>query len=586
MPREQPVQSYYPSARLRLSIRFEEFGARLGTPEPPEVPPQLRRGTKAQEPESLQVVEEDGVLKLVSPGEDSSNIATPQEQHASKDRLTHVIDGIIPQQADLCRNGIRTADTLMTTVYYRDLPFDPRVIRSCAVEFFLGCVSEADFQRGISGDLRSEGVPPNARVPYNVVPDLYTDAYGRARSNLRFMGWVDDWETDWPDGDASLVTLTCTDNTRLLIGQDHPPRLAVDADIPLDRAVAEYLANFPQFRGLSVEYRPRGNGVEAPTLSEVLNKQAYPPGVGPSASKNGDSKLSVWDYLTDVIMSVGLTIRMVGTTVVMQRARTLYAGKFPPRPGDPYVPRVLPNGRELNRRLMVYGSNIRTMRASRNFSQFAPTNIEVRSYNPRRKKTLIARYPTLVSGKRQKVLNPGETAEQKFRVLNVPGIGDEKTLRIIAQGVYETIGRRELQFYLETKNLGSFGGSNSDPDLLDADAGDAIDIEVKVDLEGERNTANYIQEELSKRPVQYLMALGFPEEIAQAYAKAVANIAFPTTFRVKDITYTWDGDVDGVTIATNVCNFVEVRADASLEQDEEIEPEDAQQEPDSLRVEE
>src|SRR5690606_32728987 len=222
--------------------------------------------------------------------------------------------------------------------------------------------------------------------------------------------------------------------------------------------------------------------------------------VGPSTAKGGDNKLSCWDYITDVVGSIGLTVRMHGIVIVIQRARTLYADKFAGRDEDPFKGRTLPSGRVLPRRLFIYGQNILDMRGSRNFTKFAPTNVEVRCYNPKRKKTLIARYPTFVEA-RQKVLMPGETADQKFTVVRITGISDEETLRVIAQTAYETIGRRELEFEINTKNLASFGGGNLDPDVLDAQEGDAIDIEVMREPDGlEQNTITYIEQQIRNRP--------------------------------------------------------------------------------------
>lgn len=582
--REQPIQEYFPSARVRLIIRFEDYGEG-DTPKPPAIPPQLRRGTTKQTSKAeLEVVEHEGALVLVGPGDNPNAVGSPQEQHASLDGFTHVIDGIIPTSAGLSRNGIRTADTLQLSLKYRDLPIDPRVVRSCAVEYFLGCVTPDDYERGMRGQLRREGVAPNAGVPYNVIPDTYLDAYGRPRTNLRFQGWVDNWEDDWPNSDAPTVALSCTDNTRLLIEQDHPTKMSMAIDVPIDRAIAQYLANFPQFRGLRVEYRPGSDA--KPVLKDVLNAQAYPKGVGPSTAKGGDNKLTVWDYITDVVGSIGLTVRMAGVTIIVQRARTLYADKFAGREEDPFQGRVLPSGRALARRLFIYGQNVSSMKAARSFTKYAPQNIEVRCYNPRRKKTLIARYPTFVAD-RQKRLNPGETADQKFTVIRVTGIGDEETLRVIAQTAYETIGRRELEFQIDTKNLGSFGGGNLDPDVLDAQEGDALDLEVHREADGlEQNSVTMIEQEIRRRPAQFLIELGFPAEFAAAYAKAVSNISFPTTFRLRELDIDWDAEGEGISLSLRVINFVEARADTNLPEGEEVEPDDLAPAPTQVIVQE
>lgn len=573
---------YYPSARARLILRFEDYGART-TPPVPSVLQTKRRGLfKAEEPAKLQVIEEaGGALRIAGPGDVANQQGTPQQQTASADELTHVVDGITPLGASFARNGIRTANTLNLTFAYLDLPIDPRVVRSCAVEFFLGTVTAEEFERGQSGETRFEG---EFAIPTHLVPGTYIDDQGRVRTNRRFQGWADDWEIDFPpDGEATL-SLTCTSNTRLLIDQPHPTKMSVATDRPIDQAIAEYLANFPFARGLSVEYRPRGPGVEIPVLGSVLTKQAFPPGLGPPAAKDGSANLKVWDYLTDIATSVGHTVRVIDTTVVIQRASTLYDVRYEGRSDDPFRGRQLPDGRFTDKRTMIYGRNIESLRGKRGLTKYAPKNVEVRCFNPARKRTLVARYPSLV--RQQKALLPGETADAKYVVKTVEGIGDERTLLQIAQSVYEAQQRRELEFTLETRELTSLGGDNQlDPDILDADAGDAIVIdfsladesEGQLDADGARTTISEFERELRTRPREFLLQLGFPDEFATAYQQALSTIAFQTVFRVREIQYDWDSQSEGIKLTIYAMNFIEARADDGLEDDPSLAQEQPQQ---------
>lgn len=564
MSRQQPIQSYYPSARVRLIVRFEDYGD-SSTPEPPKTPPQQRKGKKDSDGKLTVERDENGALRLVGPSTGNSNTDNPQMQQTSSDSYTHCIDGIIPITASWSQNGIRTADTLNLELEFADFPLDPLVIRSCAVEFFLGTVSAEDFQRGLSGEMRLQSNGFSTR--YNVIPDDYTDEQGRTRTNRRFQGWVDSWDAEWPEGGSPKVVIECTDNTRLLIEQQHPSRLALSVDEPLDVAVANYLSNFPQFQGLSVLYMPKGN--DAPTIKTSLSKQAYPPGVGPSAAKNGDSKLSVWDYLTDVVRSVGLNIRIDGTTILLQRPRSIYNNKFPSRTEDPFQGRTIPRLGDIGNRLFIYGQNILSMKWHREFTKYAPLNVEVRSYNPRRKKTLIARFPRTDKGNKR--LMPGDNADQKYEVISIPGIQDEAVLRAIAQQLYEVLGRNEILVNVLTKNLGSYGGGNLDPDFLDAKVGDAVDIVVqRSDLNvDDQNTVNTVQGQLASRPQEFLESLGFPTEFAKAYARAVNNRNYQSTFRLREIHIDWDKSSDGIRIDFDAVNYIEVRADAELPEGEE-----------------
>jgi hypothetical protein len=554
--REYPIQSYWPSCRLRFIVRFDEFAAH-NLPPVPKKPPQVRGG-KSKDP-TLQV-KQDGNAFVIGGDTADGTKGGPQKATSSSDGRTFVIDGIIPKRCTLHRNGIRTADTLSAELSFADLPFDPRVLRAVAVEAFLGSLNEQDFQRGVAGAAPGEHGPNDAE-PLLVLPETFKDGQGRTRSNLRFQGWIDEWETSFADG-TPMVKIECTDNTRLLIEQEAPPKLTMSPDKTIDRAIADYLSNFPQFRGLAVEYRPAG--ISIPTLKGVLAKTAYKPTLGPSP-QGGSSKLTVWDYITDVCGAVGHTVRIVGITIVIQRARTLYGSKFAGRPDDPFEGRILPSGRQINNRLFVYGRNIDTLSFKRKITRFGPTNIEVRCYSGKRKKTLVVRFP--LKGDRVVKAIPGDQTDQKWSVVRVTGVDDEATLRVVAQGYYESFGRSELEVNFSTKNLASFGGDSLDPDCFDAEAGDTVEIEVTREQDS-YNTIASIEEQVSTRAADSLKAIGYDAKLANAYQSAVNNVGYPTTFKIRDLTFDWD-DSDGVKIHGTAVNYVEVRSNAKLPDGEE-----------------
>jgi hypothetical protein len=566
-PRDQPLQVYFASCRIRLIVRLEDFGA-PSTPVAPSKPTTLRKGVTSKNDKALKVQVQDGAFVLVGPGDDPSHIGSPQQQQSSGDGLTHVLDGVIPQTAELHRNGIRTASQCSFTLQFADLPIDPRVVRSCAVQFFMGCVSADDYERGLNGAVRPPVPGASVQIPNSVVPDGYTDEAGRPRTNLRFEGWVDEWSAEFPEGDAPLLKFECTDNTRLLIDEDAPPKLVVGTDQPIDLAFANYLANFPQFRGLSVEYQPSVDRSKIPVLKTALKATAFQPKLGPAPSGGGTSKLKVWDYLSDVAGSLGHVLRFVGTRLIVQLPRTMYNARLPTRQDDPFTGRHLPSGAFLKTRLYLYGENISEMKYGRKFAQFAPMNVEVRSFDPTKKTTLVVRFPQ--KGDRVKRIQPGESSEEKWVVHRVSGIGDLVTLRVVAQSIYEQLGRRELGVTVVTKNLGSYGGGNLDPDMFDADVGDPIDVKMGGQL-SLNNTVLDIQDQMVSRPERFLTDLGFPPAFASAYAKAVSGIGLPYTYRIRNLSFQWDSSSDSVTIQSEMTNYVEVRADKELPAGEEIE---------------
>jgi hypothetical protein len=556
---EEPIQEYFPGALVRLIVRFEDFGSRLLAPAPNKLPQQLKGAGKNP---ALAVARDGNQWVLNSKGGSKATKAgEPQRDVTSADDFTHGVGGIIPISATFKRQGIREGNRLSVELRYADFPIDPRAIRSCGIEFYLGTISADTFDKGMSGN----GPNPSGRgEPLNVIPYVYTDDNGKQRTNLRFQGWVDDIEIEYPEDDEPIVRLECSDNSRLLVDQIAPPGLTISGNKTIDEAVADYLAQFPQFRGLNVEYRP--GGVTPPKLTDALAKTAFRPNLGPAPSKGGDSKLSVMDYIVDVAGALGHIAYVDGRSIVIQLPHTKYSNRYSGRTDDPFTGRVLPSSRTLTNRLMIYGRNIESMQIRRRFTKATPTNIEVRSYWGAQKTTLVARYP--VKGDRVLRALPGDTTDQKWQVVRVRGVKDKKTLRLIAQTYYELQGRNEISINLVTTRLASFGGGNADPDLLDMKEGDSIDVGVDRDL---LYTAGSVEQENSSDAKRFLMKLGYGDKFADAYDKAINNIGLPKTFRVRTVQYDWSNE-DGVTINMELINYIEIRSDKVLPKGEEIEP--------------
>lgn len=560
--------SFFPSAKIRLIVRFEEYGSTGLALSAPRKPPTVRRGVSANP--ALQVTKDPsspaGVTRyLVSSSSGaSSGPGGPQVQSSSSDGLTFPIYGIIPQKASWSQNGIRAASTLKATIKYIDAPFDPRLIRSAAIEFYLGSVTGADYAAGLGGSTRSVNSETNIVESLNVVPDSFLDMKGKPRTNLRFQGFVTDWKIRWREDSDPLVEIDCRDNTQLLLDEEVPPALVISATLPIDQAIANYLANFPTFNGISVQYVGEGS---PPVLQAVLAGTAYQPTLGPAPAKGGGStnKLSVWDYITDVTGSISHIAYMDGTTVIITQARTLFSSSRTARADDPYQGRTV-DGVDRPYRLFLWGRNLREMSIDRNFSKHIPTGIEVRSYSPRRKMDYVVRFPDPLTNPQQVPVKarPGDnTTDQKWAVWKVRGIEDKPTLLLIAQNLYESIGRNELQVTLETRNLASFGGDNiTDPDVLDMKVGDAFDLQVAREDPNSALPSNTIGEtEFAIFAAQsaFLTKLGFSQDISNAYAKAYTNAGFQTLFRLRQMAVDWDED-DGVSLHIHGINYVEIRS--------------------------
>lgn len=561
-------QDYFPACRITLSVRFDEFSdpkptadAKLKFKKPP-----IKMTGKNDSTASLVVADDpnapSGTLrKLITypsgPGK------APADAVASADKYTFDLGGITPKNLTLGLNGARKASVLSVTIRYIDCPIDPRTIRSCAVSCYLGTLTQEAFEAMVTG-------APGEQA--NLLPSTYVDDEGRQRTNLRFQGWVDEWEMAWDDEGQPLIKLECRDNTTLLDAQQHPPKMVLDMTLPLHEAVANYLKHFDQFAGLTVEYRP--GSATPPKVKDALAKTAFRPNLGPPASKGGGGggKTSALDYITDVCGAVGHIIYVEGTTLVIRQVRSLTGSEFAGRPDDPYQGRSLPSGDAKFRRF-IYGRNIKSMSCKRKFARAAPTNVEVRSYNPARKGVLVARFPTKNSPPIQHP-QPGDGKEQKWAVHYVAGITDQATLDKIAQGYYESVGRGEIEVDVKTKNLAAFGGGNLDPDILDMLAGDTFEVLVNRD-EDELNSMTKIETLLAAqgRVQEFMKAIGYSGPFVDAYAKAFTHTAFPTLFRLRHLGIAWDSD-EGVQLTLQGINYVEVeiRNDQKLPDDEEVKP--------------
>lgn len=581
MPKEYANQLYYPGAKARLSIRFDEFqDTGPGTPKDQAMKmakanPMTSRTTTLRGKGNVRgiakVVDDPGAppkIKkfLILPLSGTNPQGRPTDQPGSADGFTKQIVGIIPKTASLKLNGIRSADQLTLAIKWIDCPMDPRVIRACAVEFYLGTLRSDDFAAGAHG--RSRPTAPGgftdgtAGQPLNLIPDEWTDDHGRTRSNLRFQGWVDKWAVTFDEGEP-LIKLECRDNTQLLLNQDHPPALVIDTSKRIDEAIAEILANFPQFAGLSVVYKPTSTAAaDVPTVNKVLDGSSHRPDLGPPAAKGGGGSetTKVWDYLLDICGAIGHAIYVDGNDVIIQKPTSLLNGRSQPREDDPYgTGRTLLSG-EYPNRPMIFGRNILSMQIDRDFARATPKNIELRAYTAR-KNALVARYPE----KADRVVSslPGDGRSDEKWVVKRIGypVKSADELKNIAQQVYESQGRGEVKVKLKTKNLGSYGGDNYDPDLLDLHTGDNFQILIDPAV-GYLSGPTQIQSQLQASDLgqAFLSQLGFDADFSKAYAKAYTNVGVQSIYRVRTMQMEWGVD-EGVSLDIEGANYVEARVD-------------------------
>jgi hypothetical protein len=579
VPATAPPQDYFSSAKIRLTIRFDEFGSSGLAAAPTGIVLHLNGIQPSKAPLSISQdpTAPAGITRYLILPKGQSSAAQATSQSSSSDGLTFDVT-VIPKEMVWSTNSLRAASTLTAAIELKDMPIDPRTIRSVAVEAFMGSATASDFLKGIEGSTRQGMTISGQGEPLNCLPDTYVDSNGKQRTNSRFLGWVDKYAIEYMANQAPMIHLDCRDNTQLLLDQEAPVNVPLNMNAPLDQAVATYLSNFNQFQGLSVQYIPvpsvdnGGQTDTPPVLGKVLENTAFRPQLGPQAARAGGStgKLAVWDYLTDVCGSVACSIRVDGTTVIIQRPRGLVSSNSGARADDPYQARTI-GGQTYPYRTFIYGRNVKEMHIARNFTRNVPKNVEVRCWSTSLKKLLIARNrpsgsgSTPADGVSPSAIPGNAQPEQKWQEIRVWGINDQTTLNQIAQSVYEQLGRNELTVDIKTDNQASFGGGNLDVDILDMKFGDTFEVNINQDASSETNTFMYIESQFQSqaKTAQYLQVLGFSAAFANAYAKAYSNVNLPTLFRMKQLKATWSTD-KGISLQVVGINYIEVRENRVL----------------------
>jgi hypothetical protein len=584
--------------KLRLIMRIEEWSnvsvpvGSGGLAAHPIQPPQARmRGVASGSSQSIpqkqpETPSSPGGYAVTFVGGQTIPPGGPQAVDGSQDGLTYTIGAVIPRSFKLSLNGFKEPDTMTCDLRFVDVPFDPLVFRSVGVELYVGTITQDDYTAGISGatrDQASADTSQDAGEPLNVVPDSFVGPSGELRSNLRFQGFVDEWETELTDESLAVVHFKCSDNTRVLIDTPMSPGARLSSTLPVDQAVAQFLAQWPQFAGLTVQYRPASLGT-IPTLGPVFADSSQMPD-GLQASQGGAKQtLSVWDYLVELMTCIGHNIRVEtyagSPVIVIQRIRAALGKNFPPRDGDPFTGRTW-DGSNHPLRTFIWGRNCKVVKKQRKYSRAGSINVEVRCYNPLTKSTMLARFPPFANsaGLGGQAANPNASTNRlvhalpgdgridtKYTIYPVAGVTDQTTLQNIAQAYYEGLNRAELGLTIQTKDLASYGGDNSDPDILDMFAGDhfeflterfddstAVSTDVG-DIENAMLQGNLNDPSLFN---------GFDSAFVSAYLAAYSMDAYQTTFVAKRIDVTGSvEDEEGISIHIEGANMVEARCDA------------------------
>ncbi len=586
MPAPGP-QIYRPSMAVTLRLRFDEAYTVDESPEPLS-PSEAARGTF--------VVQKPSIAPLMSAAGADGN-------KGGQDRLS-VIMQRVPTSASVELPAYVQAGTFSLTFPWRDLPIDPRVVRSCVVEIYLGSVSQEDFAVGMV-QVESDGTRRSIVRP--------------ERKNLLMVGLVDNWTTNFSGG-ASSVTIDGRDPRGTLLDLKPDARVFSDLrlDRPIDDVVKQIVEKYPII-GAKLEVKVNKDDwfdtvtdLDTDTLEPFSFTTAKPvpspatkdkvtavrvsvggeggQGAGQvrSTPPGGSNQLSMWDLITRYCALVGAVPYFHGQELWIRPYRSIFDqtnSGMDPRVPTPFAngkPRSTPIGdppreTQFSVRRLVYGRDLDELTFTRKQGGVKARVVEVVSINTdakdHKQRLIVARWPDKKvrpkSAKTSIAASGAASAEEVIRI-SYPGIKNKATLLRIAQGIYQAVGRGEMGGTFTTKSLASFGGDQSDPDMLTLRPGSGL--ELLVDTRGLQSnspltnefTESYrrsFQDQVNEVATRLGGTQGAKDLARVVVAAARGRIPeLQPFFRLATARYAWSAS-SGLTISGDFQNYIEVRGD-------------------------
>lgn len=412
---------------------------------------------------------EEELLARLGPGDRTS----PEQAGTNDELLIHrrgvsnetFVMNRVPVKCTVEFHGYRQAATFDVAFKYRELPVDPRTIRSAVVEIHMGQVAPFEFGAGASGQTTDRAQPLSV---------LNTrDSSGRVREDtLMLKGPVDEWDVSMSDTEAE-VHLRGRDVRGLLLDSpltspNDTPKSRVlnrlDTRLPIDELVRQILNEHGRLRDLAVVTDPaewENSRVPSPMgAGDVARHRQGARGGGGATGSNG---LNYWDLIVQYCTLVGAVPYMLGTRLYIRPARSLFGA-------DVTSANRLGRSEGTGRRAtsdfsLVYGRDLQKMSLKRKYAgNNKPRRIRAVAINPhpaarRDSRTLVAIYPPLRTPRSARAHKAGVTHVSvsgneevgEIQTVSFPGVTSKERLELLAKSLYEQLGRQEIEGQFETR---------------------------------------------------------------------------------------------------------------------------------------
>lgn len=407
-------------------------------------------------------------------------------------------------------NDYTQADSFTCELEYNNFPFDPRCIRALGVTVHLE-------------DMRSL---------YNTDGSLNTIT--PKKENIVFVGFADE-ETIKLDDSSRTISFEGRDYTALLIDSPYDGR-TIDLGTKLDDIVAELLGRLDATKQIKVINR---TGEELPIIAkfspgyDVLGKDR-------SAKRNE----TFWDVIQDLVARAGLIAYIELDSLIISKPRVLYQ-----------------DSRDTE---FIYGRNLKSLSFKRKLGRRKGINVAVRALNLESKELLEARIPeeaseawsieTKISRTVQTVdkIKPDGTVDKvpaPYLAFRVADVADKAQLIKIGEGIFEEVGRQQIEGSIETLEM-CVKTDGIEYDLLKLRNGAPVRIEIDAqDIEGITRLNTF------GARLRFLKARCYPDEVANALAESLGLL--DTRFYTKGLSFSMDGE-SGFKMQLDFLNFIEV----------------------------
>lgn len=425
---------------------------------------------------------------------------------------------VVAKDVTVSINDYTQADTFSAEIDYKSFPFDPRCIRALGVTVHM---------QDMKSLYRADG-----SINYiEATPE-----------NSVFIGFADTESIKLDDSDR-VVRFEGRDFTSLLIDSRYDGA-ALDLGQPVDTLVQNILNQLPAVANGKLKLEVRGVTGTLPTLGKFapdFNRFAN--------TRSGKRNEAYWDVIQDICGRAGLIAYIELDKLVLTKPRVLYGNTQACQ--------------------FIYGKNIQDVNFDRKLGRAKGLNVVVRSVAVETKETLEVKIPEEAditwcnalgvrreSQKIKKFGPDGKETEEIAPYLSfpIPHIKNTAQLREIGQGIWEELGRQQIEGSLSTKEMAVAVRfqENTDPvefDILKFRNGTPIQIEIEQgDLEGFQRQSSVEQK------VRFLIERGYEPPVAEALA--VSTGKFKTRFYTKSLELKMSND--GFSFDLDFINFIEL----------------------------